>query len=428
MKIIKYPTKEQFASITKRPVRSFQELYQIVQPIINAVKNEGDAALRHYTAKLDNVVLQSLHFTANRISEAAARLDPALARAIDRAAENIFAFHRAQKPVAVDMETAPGIRCWRASRPIEKVGLYIPGGTAPLFSSLLMLAIPAKIAGCKEIVVSTPPDADAGVSDALAYVAKLLELDAICLAGGAQAVAAMAFGTESVQKVDKILGPGNQYVSAAKQIVALEYQVAIDLVAGPTELLIIADESANPAFLAADLLSQAEHGIDSQVLLLSTSEQLIDAVSREVNSQLTQLKRKEIAMQCLPSAVCVCVESLKQALEFSNLYAPEHLILAVRNPLELKESVESAGSVFLGDYTPEALGDYASGTNHTLPTNGAARAYSGVSVDDFRKSITFQEATAEGLSAIAETIELMANAEGLDGHANAVRIRIEPKS
>jgi histidinol dehydrogenase len=424
MKLVSDPKEEVWDVLLERPVVSNEEIYERVKPVIRAVKSEGDSAVIRYTKEFDQVELSSLVLRAGDISERAALADADLRRAIDTAFSNIRKFHIAQEESFSPIETSPGVVCWRENRPIESVGLYIPGGTAPLFSSLLMLGVPARIAGCSNIVVCTPPDREGSIHPALACIAELLELESIYLAGGAQAIAAMASGTESIPKVYKIFGPGNQYVTAAKNIVAREDGVAIDLPAGPTELLILAEESANPEFIAADVLSQAEHGEDSQVILLSTSESLLETVNVKLSEQIQTLPRREIAMKALDVSYGIFFPSLEKAVAFSNRYAPEHLILALEDAEAVLPQILSAGSVFLGSYTPESFGDYASGTNHTLPTNGAARAYSGVSLDSFQKKITFQQVSREGLLELGPLVENMARAEGLEGHARAVEVRI----
>jgi histidinol dehydrogenase len=423
MKKILFPEKSTWSALAQRPMLEIRTLDEIINPILDAVGKEGDKALIRFTEIFDKVTLSSVKVSPEQLTKQALRVESKLKKAIEQAASNIFLFHKSQQELPKEIETSKGINCWRKSVGIEKVGLYIPGGSAPLFSTLLMLAIPAKIAGCKEIVVVSPPLANGEIADSIAYVAILLELPLVFSVGGAQAIAALAYGTESVPKVDKIFGPGNQYVSRAKQILSTNSTVSIDLPAGPTEMLIIADDSANPEFVTADLLSQAEHGADSQVVLVSTSETLIDQVQNEFLLQFVDLDRRKIAEESLSKSLALQMNSLEEAIEFSNLYAPEHLILAVENPRIVADKIENAGSVFLGHYTPESLGDYASGTNHTLPTNGAARSYSGVSLDSFVKKITFQEASPEGLMIISETVETMACAEGLMGHARAVSKR-----
>jgi histidinol dehydrogenase len=424
MKTIEYPQRSEWAEILKRPVLDHSGLELKLLSILNEVRNSGDEALIDFTKKFDGVDLTSILVRKDEIEEAKKSIDPELKKAIEVASANVHKFHSAQKEEIKYIETMPGVVCWRKSVPITKVGFYIPGGTAPLFSTIIMLAVPAKIAGCQEIVLCTPPGKDGRVNDAILYTADLLGITKIVKAGGAQAIAAMAYGTVSVPKVYKIFGPGNQYVTAAKQMVSRE-GVAIDMPAGPSEVAVIADSSANPSFVAADLLSQAEHGIDSQVILVTDSKEVIDNVKAEVDSQLSMLSRKEVALKALNNSFCILVKNLEEAIDLINDYAPEHLILQVENADKLAEKVINAGSVFIGHYTPEAAGDYASGTNHTLPTNGYARAYSGVSLDSFIKKITFQQISQEGIQSIGPVIEKMAEAEGLNAHRNAVSLRVK---
>ena len=395
-----------------------------VEAIFDDVRQHGDAALRRYAQELDGAPdLPSLLVSPEELAAGAAQVPAELQAAIRQARRNIEAFHQSQQVRELPVETMPGVRCWRRSVPVPRVGLYIPGGTAPLFSTLLMLGVPAKLAGCPEIVLCTPPGRGTGlIHPAILFVAQELGLTKIVKAGGAQAIAALTYGTASVPAVDKIFGPGNRYVTAAKQL-ASQRGVAIDMPAGPSEVLVIADHSAQPAFVAADLLSQAEHGPDSQVILLTDSAELLPAVLAEVESQLRELPRQEVARQALSASRALLLPDAAAMLRFSNQYAPEHLILAVQDPEALAAGVTNAGSVFLGHFTPEAVGDYASGTNHTLPTGGYARAYSGVSLDSFLKKITFQRLTADGLQALAPTVEIMAEAEGLRAHAQAVALR-----
>jgi histidinol dehydrogenase len=425
MKLVSNPEEEVWDVLVERPMASNEEIYGLVKPIIDSVRSEGDSALLRYTKEFDRVQLSSPVMNSGEIAKKALLADPELRKAIDTAYENIRKFHEAQQERFSPVETAPGVLCWRESRAIENVGLYIPGGTAPLFSTLMMLGVPARIAGCSRIVVCTPPNEDGSVHPALAYIAERLQLDEIYLAGGAQAIAAMALGTESIPRVYKIFGPGNQYVSAAKNVVAREFGIAVDLPAGPTELLILADDSAKVDFVAADILSQAEHGADSQVVLISNSEALLEEVNMKLSRQLETLPRRKIAELALESSYGIYFPSLDQAMSFSNRYAPEHLILAVSDCEAVMPRIVNAGSVFLGSYTPESFGDYASGTNHTLPTNGASRSYSGVSLESFQKKITFQQASEAGLLELGTTVEIMAKAEGLEGHAEAVRVRME---
>lgn len=417
------PPKSVWPKLLERPAEPPTTIEPLVRDIVEQVRKEGDAALRALSLKFDGAAPESFQVSDAEINEGNA-IDPDLKAAIALAAENIAAFHAAQEELPRKIETKPGVVCWRKSLPIEKVGLYIPGGTAPLFSTLLMLAIPAKIAGCKEIVCCTPPRKDGSIDPTIRFVAAMIGNMKLFKIGGAQAVAAMAYGTESVPKVDKIFGPGNQYVTLAKQLVQMQ-GVAIDMPAGPSEVLVIADHRANPNFVAADLLSQAEHGADSQVILVSDSQALVDAVQLALDWQLEKLPRKQLAALALGHSKAIVVEDLETAMAFSNAYAPEHLIIATENAAALAEKVENAGSVFIGDYSCESAGDYASGTNHTLPTNGFARSYSGVSLDSFVKKITFQELSPAGIRAIGPAIELMAAAEQLEAHRLAVTFRLE---
>ncbi|MBU0475505.1 MAG: histidinol dehydrogenase [Bacteroidetes bacterium] len=422
MKTIKYPDLAEIKDILKRPLFENEIIKESVLSIINEVKLNGDKALIEFTQKFDGIELDKLHVSESEINEADKVIDSNLNNAIEIARKNIYKFHKSQVNTISKIEIEEGITCWRKDVPIQKVGLYIPGGSSPLFSTLLMLAIPAQIAGCDEIIICTPPQKNGNVAPSILFVAKLLGIKKIFKVGGAQAIAAMAFGTETIPKVDKIFGPGNQWVTAAKQIVN-SFGVAIDMPAGPSEVLVIADDSANAKFVASDLLSQAEHGADSQVILISTSEKLITKVEDEVNILTNQLSRKMIIEQSLNNCVIILVNNLDEAIAISNIYAPEHLILAVENSEMLAEKVVNAGSVFLGNYSPESAGDYATGTNHTLPTNGFASTYSGVSLGSFMKKITFQKLTKSGLDKIAFAIEAMADAEGLDAHKLAVTIR-----
>lgn len=421
---IVYPEPGTWADLAKRPVKDFEELEAGIKETFKLVQANGDQALLQLTEKFDGINLQNLLVQKEELSIAESKVSVELKAAILQAYSNIQLFHLQQSEETKPVETMPGVVCWRRSVAIEKVGLYIPGGTAPLFSTLLMLGVPAKIAGCKDIVLCTPPAKDGSIHPAILYTANLLGIDKIVKIGGAQAVAAMAFGTESVPAVSKIFGPGNQYVTVAKQMVS-RVGVAIDMPAGPSEVLIMADSTANPAFVAADLLSQAEHGADSQVILLTDSEPILDAVNVEISKQLAELPREAFATKALSNSKAIVLNNTEEMLAFSNLYAPEHLILAIKNFESIAEGVINAGSVFLGNYTPESAGDYASGTNHTLPTNGYARAYSGVSLDSFIKKITFQHITPTGLQNIGNTIEVMAEAEGLQAHKNAVSIRLK---
>ena len=423
MILISNPDKSQWQEILKRPVMNTENLFDTVRSVIDRVKEEGDRAVLDYEEKFDKVVLASLAVSEEEQQEAENLVSEDLKAAIRLAKQNIETFHAAQRFEGKKVQTQPGVTCWQKAVAIEKVGLYIPGGTAPLFSTVLMLAVPARIAGCKEIVLCTPPGRDGKVHPAVLFAAKVAGVNRIFKAGGIQAIAAMAYGTESVPKVYKIFGPGNQYVTAAKQIVSLR-DVAIDMPAGPSEVEVLADETANPIFVAADLLSQAEHGVDSQAILITTSVELQQAVKVEVERQLALLPRKEIAEKSLANSKLIVVDSMTEAIELTNAYAPEHLIIETEDYLSVAERIVNAGSVFLGSLTPESAGDYASGTNHTLPTNGYAKAYSGVSLDSFIRKITFQEIKPEGLNIIGPAIELMAANEQLDAHKNAVSVRL----
>ena len=423
MILISNPDKFQWQEILKRPVMNTENLFDTVRSVIDRVKSEGDRAVLDYEKKFDKVVLTSLAVSEEEQQEAENLVSEDLKAAICLAKQNIETFHAAQRFEGRKVQTQPGVTCWQIAVAIEKVGLYIPGGTAPLFSTVLMLAVPARIAGCKEIVLCTPPGRDGKVHPAVLFAAKVAGVNRIFKAGGIQAIAAMAHGTESVPKVYKIFGPGNQYVTAAKQLVSLR-DVAIDMPAGPSEVEVLADETANPIFVAADLLSQAEHGVDSQAILITTSVELQQAVKVEVERQLALLPRKEIAEKSLANSKLIVVDSMAEAIELTNAYAPEHLIIETEDYLSVAERIVNAGSVFLGSLTPESAGDYASGTNHTLPTNGYAKAYSGVSLDSFIRKITFQEIKPEGLNIIGPAIELMAANEQLDAHKNAVSVRL----
>ena len=423
MILISNPDKFQWQEILKRPVMNTENLFDTVRSVIDRVKAEGDCAVLDYEKKFDKVVLTSLAVSEEEQQEAENLVSEDLKAAIRLAKQNIETFHAAQRFEGKKVQTRPGVTCWQKAVAIEKVGLYIPGGMAPLFSTVLMLAVPARIAGCKEIVLCTPPGRDGKVHPAVLFAAKVAGVNRIFKAGGIQAIAAMAYGTESVPKVYKIFGPGNQYVTAAKQLVSLR-DVAIDMPAGPSEVEVLADETANPVFVAADLLSQAEHGVDSQAILITTSVELQQAVKVEVERQLALLPRKEIAEKSLANSKLIVVDSMTEAIELTNAYAPEHLIIETEDYLSVAERIVNAGSVFLGSLTPESAGDYASGTNHTLPTNGYAKAYSGVSLDSFIRKITFQEIKPEGLNIIGPAIELMAANEQLDAHKNAVSVRL----
>ena len=423
MKKILYPDKAVWKEMLRRPTLNMAALAEKVGVILKNVETNGDKAVTEYEEQFDHVKLESLTVTPEELKEAEAQVPIELKVAILLAQRNIYTFHKKQKFEGKKVETMEGVTCWQKAVGIEKVGLYIPGGTAPLFSTVLMLAVPAKIAGCKEIVLCTPPDKEGKIHPAILYAAQVAGVSKIFKAGGVQAIGAMAYGTESVPKVYKIFGPGNQYVMAAKQQVSL-HDVAIDMPAGPSEVEVIADETANPAFVAADLLSQAEHGVDSQVVLVTTSEKLLEEVEYEVQHQLSRLPRWEIAEKSLANSKLILVKDMDEAIGLTNEYAPEHLIIETKDYMELAEKVVNAGSVFLGAYTPESAGDYASGTNHTLPTNGYAKAYSGVSLDSFIRKITFQEINREGIQNIGPAIEVMAANEHLDAHKNAVSVRL----
>ncbi|MBP3287489.1 MAG: histidinol dehydrogenase [Prevotella sp.] len=424
MRIIKYPKREQWAEIIERPRLDLSQLNATVASVLADVKQRGDEAVKEYEAKFDKVALTSLAVTEQEMDEAESLISNDLKDAIILAHHNIKVFHISQRFVGQKIKTQEGVTCWQKSVAIEKVGLYIPGGTAPLFSTVLMLATPAKIAGCKEIVLCTPPNKEGKVNPAILYAARVAGVSKIFKAGGVQAIGAMAYGTESVPKVYKIFGPGNQYVMAAKQQVSLD-EVAIDMPAGPSEVCVIADETANAEFVAADLLSQAEHGIDSQVLLITTSESKLEEIHQQVDKQLEKLPRKELASKALENSCYVLVRDYDEMMELTNLYAPEHLVIQTANYEQLAEKVVNAGSVFLGKYACESAGDYASGTNHTLPTHGYATAYNGVNLDSYCRKITFQHLTEEGIRHIGRAVELMAEAEQLDAHKNAMTVRIK---
>lgn len=424
MILIDYPDRAQWPVLLERPVMNTESLFGVVQEIIARVKKGGDEAVLQYEKQFDKVELASLAVTDEEFDEAERLVDDELKAAIRLAAENISTFHASQRFEGRKVETRPGVVCWQKAVPIEKVGLYIPGGTAPLFSTVLMLAVPARIAGCREIVLCTPPGRDGKVHPAVLFAAKVAGVRQVFKAGGVQAIAAMAYGTQSIPKVYKIFGPGNQYVTAAKQWVGLR-DVAIDMPAGPSEVEVLADETASPVFVAADLLSQAEHGVDSQAVLITTSKRLQQAVREEVERQLEALPRKDIAARSLANSKLIVVRNMEEAIEMTNAYAPEHLIVETADYLAVAERVVHAGSVFLGSLTPESAGDYASGTNHTLPTNGYAKAYSGVCLDSFIRKMTFQEISPEGIRQIGSAIEVMAANESLDGHKNAVTVRLK---
>jgi histidinol dehydrogenase len=424
MKILDNPDKSSWKKELARPVFKTKAINKVVKPILKKVERNGDKALLKFALEYDHVQLESLIVTAEEIEDSISLVSEDLKKAIQVAKSNIERFHAAQVTPEIVEEVMPGVVCKRRSVPIQRVGLYIPGGTAPLFSTVLMLGIPAVLAGCSEIVLCTPPNKEGKIHPAILYTAQLIGINKIIKAGGAQVVAAMTFGTNSVPQVDKIFGPGNQYVTAAKQM-ATKYGVAIDMPAGPSEVLVYADDTATPAFVAADLLSQAEHGVDSKVILVTPSLAFAEKVIKEVESQLKSLSRKDIAMKALANSVAVVLDSPSVALELINFYAPEHLIISVANEDEAVEAIYNAGSVFIGNFTPESAGDYASGTNHTLPTYGYARNYSGVSLDSFLKKITYQKITEEGLLNLGPTVEIMAENELLDAHKNAVTIRLD---
>ena len=424
MQTIINPKQQDWKALLTRPSMDTTNLFDQVKTVLEEVRTHGDSAVLKYEALYDKVSLTQLAVTQSEWSAASDLVSPELKEAIQVALHNIECFHTAQRFEPIKVETAPGVNCWQKAVPIERVGLYIPGGTAPLFSTVLMLAVPARIAGCKEIVLCTPPNAAGEVHPAILYAAQLAGVSKVFKAGGIQAIGAMTYGTESVPQVYKIMGPGNQYVTAAKQLVSLK-DVAIDMPAGPSEVLIIADAAANPAFIAADFLSQAEHGVDSQSMLVTTSSTLVPAVLQAIEEQLNQLPRQDIARKALEHSRIVVLANDQEVIDFTNAYAPEHLIIQTENYTELAEQVVNAGSVFMGQYTPESAGDYASGTNHTLPTNGYAKAYSGVNLDSFTKKITFQEITAAGIKNLGPTIEVMAANELLEAHKNAVTVRLK---
>lgn len=425
MKLIKYPSRDTWKQILQRPAIDNTSLLQKVKAVMNDVKQGGDAAVKSFTQQFDGVVLDNCRVSEKEISESGALLSDELKAAIQQAAANVQLFHEKQLSAVEVTETMPGVKCWRKSVGIEKVGLYIPGGTAPLFSTILMLAIPARIAGCKEVILCSPPGKDGKLYPAILFAAKLTGISSVFKIGGVQAIAAMAYGTETVPQVYKIFGPGNQYVTCAKQL-AQQEGIAIDMPAGPSEVCVMADETANAAFVAADLLSQAEHGADSQVLLVTSDELIVKSVELELEKQRVLLPRKDIAAKALENSSAIVVKDINEAIALVNEYAAEHLIIACKDEETIADKIINAGSVFLGNYSPESVGDYASGTNHTLPTNGFAKAYSGVSVDSFVKKITYQKLSQEGLKNIGKTVMLMAEAEGLHAHSNAVGIRMIP--
>ena len=424
MKTFVYPERELWEKLCERPEMNKSDLGSVVSGIIERVKNGKDEALYHYSEKFDGVKPEGLQVSLNEISESARQVPDELKKAINTAKSNIEKFHSSQNIQEPLVETSTGVKCWRKSLPVEKVGLYIPGGSAPLFSTVLMLGIPAKIAGCKEIILCTPPAKDGKVNPVILYTAGLVGITKIFKTGGAQAIAAMAYGTESIPKVYKIFGPGNQYVTKAKELIQMD-GISIDMPAGPSEVLVIADTYADPEFIASDLLSQAEHGPDSQVVLLTDSEELVSRVKTSVENQLLQLPRRETAVKALENSMLIVLRTHEECITFSNLYAPEHLIINTLNSADLATGIMNAGSVFLGPYSCESAGDYASGTNHTLPTNGYARNFSGVSVESFQKKISFQELSPGGIRNLGPAIEIMAEAENLLGHKNAVTVRLK---
>lgn len=424
MKTILNPQKAEWSELLKRPTQTLENIEDTVNDIFNDVQRRGDQAISKYTELFDGAFLNSTEVTSAEMETAAILVSEDLKNAIQTAKSNIETFHAAQKTERVKVQTSKGVECWQDKRPIQKVGLYIPGGTAPLFSTVLMLAVPAQIAGCKEIVLCSPPNKDGKIANEILYTAQLCGVTKIIKVGGIQAVAGLTFGTKTIPQVYKIFGPGNQFVNVAKQL-ATKYGVAIDMPAGPSELLVVADDSAKASFVASDLLSQAEHGADSQVILVSTSKKLINEVSTEIEKQISELPRFDMAQKAIDNSKLIYVESDNIALDLINTYAPEHFIICTKNEDFYVENIENAGSVFIGNYTPESAGDYASGTNHTLPTNGFSKAYSGVNLDSFTKSITFQKISKQGILNIGRTIELMAEAEGLQAHKNAVTLRIK---
>lgn len=423
MQVIKYPSHEDWKELLKRPSYDSTLLFDSVQKVLDDVKNRGDKAVKEYTKQFDSVTLESLEVTKEEIAEAEKLVSVNLKQAIEMARRNIWKFHSEQQQDLPEIQTSPGVYCWQKAIAIQKVGLYVPGGTAPLFSTVLMLGIPAQIAECNQVILCTPPDKDGKIHPAVLYAAKVAGIHRIFKIGGSQAIAAMAYGTETVPKVYKIFGPGNQYVTAAKQLVSLR-DVAIDMPAGPSEVEVIVDETSNPVYIAADLLSQAEHGVDSQVILLTVSEKIIEPVLEQLELQLEQLPRKELARKALENSKIILLKTLEEAVEMTNEYAPEHLIICTRFYMGVAANIINAGSVFLGNYTPESAGDYASGTNHTLPTNGYAKAYNGVNLDSFIRKVTFQQITQEGLTNLSNAIILMAESEELQAHSNAVKVRL----
>ena len=423
MNVIEYPKRADWSTILKRPTQTVDDIEATVNQVFDDVKRNGDTAIAKYTSMFDGVELESMIVSESEIEFASSHVSEELKKAIQLAKSNIEAFHKAQKTDKVFLQTQNGVECWQEKRPIQKVGLYIPGGTAPLFSTVLMLSVPANISGCEEIVLCSPPNAEGKIANEILYTAQLCGVTKIVKVGGIQAIAGLTFGTDSIPQVYKVFGPGNQFVTVAKQL-ATKFGIAIDMPAGPSELLVVADDASNAKYVASDLLSQAEHGTDSQVILVSTSKQLIDDVSQEIESQLQALPRFEIAKKAIENSKSILVKSKEEALDLINEYGPEHFIICTSNDDYFVENVSNAGSVFIGNYTPESAGDYASGTNHTLPTNGFSKAYSGVNLDSFVKSITFQKISKEGIRNIGPSIELMAEAEGLQAHKNAVTLRL----
>lgn len=423
MQIIKNPDKSSWSELIKRPTQTVNSIEDTVNQIFDDVSRNGNIAVQKYTSLFDGIEAELIEVAVAEVKEASQHVSQELKEAIQMAKRNIESFHQAQKTGKIEVETMTGVQCWQEKRPIDKVGLYIPGGTAPLFSTVLMLAVPAQIAGCKEIILCTPPNKKGAIANEILYAAQLCGVTKIYKVGGIQAIAAMTFGTETIPQVYKIFGPGNQFVTVAKQL-ATKYGVAIDMPAGPSELLVVADDSANAAYVASDLLSQAEHGADSQVILVSKSESFLTAVKEEISNQMAVLPRKSMAEKAIENSKLILIADDQEALNFINAYGPEHFIVCSRNEALFVEGITNAGSVFIGNYTPESAGDYASGTNHTLPTNGYSKAYSGVNLDSFLKSMTFQKITEEGLKNIGKTIELMAEAEGLQAHKHAVSIRL----
>ncbi|THU39964.1 histidinol dehydrogenase [Niastella caeni] len=423
MQVYQYPKRDEWKALLQRPAMNVQALEGSVKAILQEVKQQGDAAVKKFTQQFDKATINNLMVAVDEFTIAQQTLDAKLKAAILSAKVNIETFHKSQLTAPEVIETMPGVQCWRKNVAIEKVGLYIPGGTAPLFSTILMLGIPAKLAGCKEIILCSPPDANGQLHPAILFAAKAVGITKVFKVGGVQAIGAMAYGTETIPAVSKIFGPGNQYVTCAKQLVQQD-GLAIDMPAGPSEVAVYADASANAAFVAADLLSQAEHGSDSQVVLVSCEQRVVNSIEQEINKQVEELPRKDIALKALTNSKLILVNNEAEAIELLNEYAPEHLIVSCNNPEQIADQIINAGSVFLGHYSPESVGDYASGTNHTLPTNGYAKAYSGVSVDSFVKKITFQQLSQEGLKNISKTVITMAEAEGLQAHANAVKVRL----